>query len=414
MGGARGKGCAALLAALMTLAAGTVTASAKAWEPEPASYGVGSQMNVPVTMKDGTVLSADVYFPTESSGAAAKGPFPVIMVQNPYAKNASGYASGREGGGEGSTEIGEGPYLVQRGYIDVVADVRGTGGSGGSFQILDPQQGKDGAELVHWAAKLPNSNGRVGLYGPSYMGLDQFMTAHALAAEGGDSPLKARFPIVTANDVYRDLAFMGGMPGAEFDVELRAGHAAHEREVAVDVVGGDDREPRLQRRVAALGGQRVRRHELVEAHVRGAVEPDPAVAVGQLGRPVDELGAVLALLRVEDLKRAARPAGPAHVGDDVDVAALDEVGPLADLGAPLAAALAARRVARGVLGVRVLDHDHRERPLRGRARHIGREVDVGGQDRAVLHRHRHVHLRAHPVARRLRLPGLGRGRDRPS
>src|SRR3954447_2788396 len=218
MGGARGKGCAALLAALMTLAAGTVTASAKAWEPEPASYGVGSQMNVPVTMKDGTVLSADVYFPTESSGAAAKGPFPVIMVQNPYAKNASGYASGREGGGEGSTEIGEGPYLVQRGYIDVVADVRGTGGSGGSFQILDPQQGKDGAELVHWAAKLPNSNGRVGLYGPSYMGLDQFMTAHALAAEGGDSPLKALFPIVTANDVYRDLAFMGGMPGAAFDV----------------------------------------------------------------------------------------------------------------------------------------------------------------------------------------------------
>src|SRR3954470_24488622 len=218
MGGARGKGCAALLAALMTLAAGTATAQAKAWEPEPATYGVGSQMNVPVTMKDGTVLSADVYFPTDSSGAAAKGPFPVIMVQNPYAKDASGYASGKEGGGEASTELGELPYFVQRGYIDVVADVRGTGGSGGKFQILDPQQGKDGAELVHWAAKLPNSNGNVGLYGPSYMGIDQFMTARALHAEGGDSPLKAMFPVVAANDVYRDLAFMGGMPGGEFDV----------------------------------------------------------------------------------------------------------------------------------------------------------------------------------------------------
>src|SRR4051794_18153289 len=164
MGGARGRGCAALLAALMTLAAGTATAQAKAWEPEPATYGVGSQMNVPVTMKDGTVLSADVYFPTESSGAAAKGPFPVIMVQNPYAKNASGYASGREGGGEASTEIGEVPYLVQRGYIDVVADVRGTGGSGGSLSIPDPPERQDGAGLVPLAAQLAHNHRQGGLY----------------------------------------------------------------------------------------------------------------------------------------------------------------------------------------------------------------------------------------------------------
>lgn len=214
MGGVQGWLCAAFAA----LATALVSAPAQAaWEPGPAQYGVGSQLDVPVTMKDGTVLSADVYFPTEG-GAAAKGPFPVIMVQNPYAKNASGYTSGKEGGGEASTELGQLPYLIQRGYIDVVVDVRGTGGSGGSFQILDPQQGADGAELVHWAAKLANSNGKVGLYGPSYMGIDQFMTAHALAAEGDDSPLKAMFPIVAANDVYRDLAFMGGMPGGEFDV----------------------------------------------------------------------------------------------------------------------------------------------------------------------------------------------------
>src|SRR4051795_13208709 len=144
MGGAWGKGCAALVAALMTFAVGTAAARAAAWEPEPATYGVGSQMNVPVTMKDGTILSADVYFPTDASGAAAKGPFPVLMVQNPYAKNASGYASGKEGGGEASTELGELPYFIQRGYIDVVVDVRGTGGSGGRFPILDTESGSCG------------------------------------------------------------------------------------------------------------------------------------------------------------------------------------------------------------------------------------------------------------------------------
>src|SRR3954470_2468089 len=194
MGGARRRGCAAVAVLVTMLVAAPAQA---AWKPGPAQYGIGSPLDVPVTMKDGTVLSADVYYPTDDSGAAAKGPFPVLMVQNPYARNASGYASGKEGGGEASTELGELPYFIQRGYIDVVVDVRGTGGSGGSFQILDPQQGADGAELVLWAAKLPNANGRVGLYGPSYMGIDQFMTAHALAAEGTGSPLKAMFPVVT-------------------------------------------------------------------------------------------------------------------------------------------------------------------------------------------------------------------------
>jgi putative CocE/NonD family hydrolase len=209
---------AILVLAVLVAVGAPATASAATWQPEPATYGIGSTLDVPVPMKDGTVLSADVYYPADADGHPATGPFPVVMVQTPYGKDTAGYASGREGGGEASTEIGEVPYLIRRGYIDVTVDVRGTGASGGSFDILDPQQGADGAELVHWAASLPRSSGKVGLYGPSYMGIDQFMTAHALAAEGADSPLKAMFPIVAGNDVYRDLAFMGGMPGAEFDL----------------------------------------------------------------------------------------------------------------------------------------------------------------------------------------------------
>ncbi len=171
-------------------------------------------------MADGTVLRANVYYPTDRhTGKAAKGPFPVIMVQTPYGKDYAGLASGGEGGPEAGTEIGPLPYFIKRGYIDVVADVRGTGASHGSFGLLDPIQGRDGAELVDWASKLPHSNGRVGTYGPSYMGYTQLMTAHNV---GRHSPLRAMFPIVVGNDSYRDVAFQGGLQGFEFDAVILA------------------------------------------------------------------------------------------------------------------------------------------------------------------------------------------------
>ncbi|MGH7749706.1 MAG: CocE/NonD family hydrolase, partial [Candidatus Dormibacteria bacterium] len=153
----------------------------------------------------------DVYFPTDKGTAApAPGPFPVLLVQTPYGKSLSGGAqAGQLSGGI----AGLNSYLVERGYINVVADVRGTGDSGGSWGLFDPVQQQDGATLVRWAAALPRSDGKVGTYGPSYLGIDQLLTANAL---GPGSPLKAMFPIVAGNDLYRDTAFMGGLPDIEF------------------------------------------------------------------------------------------------------------------------------------------------------------------------------------------------------
>lgn len=213
------------LAAVLVLAAVMLAALAFAgpaaaakWTPESASYTIGEHANVGVTMADGTVLRANVYYPTDPrTGTTAPGPFPVIMVQDPYGKDTVGAASGAQGGPEAATETGEVPYLIERGYIDVVAEVRGTGGSEGTFDLLNPIQAQDGATLVRWAAKLPQSSGKVGLYGPSYMGLNQYMTANAL---GPGSPLKALFPIVAGNDTYRDIAFDGGILDAEADLIL--------------------------------------------------------------------------------------------------------------------------------------------------------------------------------------------------
>jgi putative CocE/NonD family hydrolase len=200
------------------LPAAAMAATRHSWTPERPIYRIAEQKNVGVRMPDGTVLRADVYRPADpGSGRPAHGRFPVVMVQTPYGKDTVGAASGRQGGPEAGTESGALPYLIERGYIDVVAEVRGTGDSGGTFDLLNPIQATDGAALVRWAARLPDSNGRVGLYGPSYMGIDQLMTA---AAVGPHSPLRALFPIVAGNDTYRDIVFDGGLMDAEFDIAV--------------------------------------------------------------------------------------------------------------------------------------------------------------------------------------------------
>ena len=134
------------------------------------------QKNVPVKMSDGTVLRANVYFPTDAkTGAAASGPFPVIMVYTPYGKDIVGKASGNEGGAEAGTQAGQLPYFVKRGYIFVAAAVRGTGTSGGQADWFGTRTGKDGAAVVRWAAQtLDGSNGTIGLDGCSYLGVNQW------------------------------------------------------------------------------------------------------------------------------------------------------------------------------------------------------------------------------------------------
>lgn len=173
-----------------------------AWQPGPARYAVGVDRNVAVTMADGTVLRVDVHHPVDrASGLPAEGPFPVILTQTPYGKGPTSSALG-----------GSRSYFVERGYIHVVADVRGTGASRGAWGLLDPVQGHDGAELVRWAAELPHADGGVAGWGPSYLGDTQIMTA---AEVGPGSPLKAIFPIVASHDLYREIVTAGGLPNAE-------------------------------------------------------------------------------------------------------------------------------------------------------------------------------------------------------
>jgi uncharacterized protein len=174
----------------------SVPGSASTWQPEPASYGVSQPADIPVRMDDGVVISTEVVYPTNpATGTRANGTFPVLLSQNPY-------------GGSDPTAVGD--YFVQRGYIYVVSSVRGTGTSGGQVSWFGQRQGEDGAELVDWAAhSLPGSDGRVGLDGCSYLGVNQWFTA---AAVGPNSPLKVITPFCTDSNFYNDLTADGGIP----------------------------------------------------------------------------------------------------------------------------------------------------------------------------------------------------------
>jgi putative CocE/NonD family hydrolase len=143
-------------------------------------------------MSDGVVLNAVVRRPD------AAGRFPVIVTITPY------------NGTNGAISVNN-DYLVQRGYVQVIVDVRGTGESQGTWDDLGTREQRDGYEAVEWAAAQPWSNGVVGMWGASYMAISQLFTAAQQPPH-----LKAIFPIVPMSDSYRDMVFPGGQANTGF------------------------------------------------------------------------------------------------------------------------------------------------------------------------------------------------------
>lgn len=171
------------------------------WTARPATYPrVAVDSNVPIVTSDGIQLMADVHRPADASGVAVPGRFPVIVSLTPYNKQAVGPNFADD-------------YLVQRGYVQVIVDVRGTGSSAGQWQSFSYREQQDGYEIVQWAASPSQawSDGRVGMHGASYGGISQLFTA-----ELQPPSLRSIFPVVPAGDVYRDIVFNGGELDGEF------------------------------------------------------------------------------------------------------------------------------------------------------------------------------------------------------
>jgi len=139
-------------------------------------------------MRDGTVLRADVYRPS------AKDPLPVILMRTQYGKSDA----------QTGPRYQPPDWFASHCYLVVVQDVRGQGTSGGTFSEFTHDM-DDGYDSVEWAAALPGSNGKVGMYGSSYVGATQW-----LAAVSAPPHLTTIVPANTASDYYDGWTYEGG------------------------------------------------------------------------------------------------------------------------------------------------------------------------------------------------------------
>jgi putative CocE/NonD family hydrolase len=191
------------LITVLVAACALATSATAAADEFPATV---AETNVPITMSDGVVLRARVTHPAGADGKAAPGKFPVILTQTPYNKSLISATNGQV-----STLAGAPASLVHNGYVTISVDVRGTGNSEGTWDSFGPLEQRDSGEIIQWLGKQPWYDGRLGLYGASYMAINQFLTA-AQHPPG----LKAIFPIIPGGDLYRDVVWHGGSIDAGF------------------------------------------------------------------------------------------------------------------------------------------------------------------------------------------------------
>ena len=162
-----------------------------AWPPDIGSgpCQVDKTTNVPATMRDGAILRADVYRPHTDK------PVPVILMRTQY---------GKEGAQVQPARFQTPEWFASHCYIVVIQDIRGQGASGGVFYEYAHDR-DDGYDSVEWAARLPGSNGKVGMYGSSYVGATQW-----LAATAAPPHLAAIAPSNTASDYYNGWTYEDG------------------------------------------------------------------------------------------------------------------------------------------------------------------------------------------------------------
>lgn len=154
-------------------------------------YDLRAQRDVPVPMRDGTRLVADIYLPS------GDGPWPTLLERTPYNKETSSEIS-----------LGAPEYFASRGYAVVIQDVRGRFKSEGAFYPFQDdgwRANRDGYDTVEWIAAQPWSNGKVGTIGGSYSGATQYQMLPTRP-----SHLTAQFVRESSSDYHTEWVYRGG------------------------------------------------------------------------------------------------------------------------------------------------------------------------------------------------------------
>ena len=168
-------------------------------EPE---YSVIFEKDVPIQVRDGTVLRADVYRPDVPQGSTEK--FPALISLSAYQKAMDRILPHEPPFTH--VERPEPDWWVPRGYTLVFIDTRGTGTSPGQSDLWSMQEAWDYYDSIEWAADQPWSNGKVGLVGVSYYAITQWNVSSLQPPS-----LTTIIPWEGWADMYRDSVFHGGI-----------------------------------------------------------------------------------------------------------------------------------------------------------------------------------------------------------
>ncbi len=146
--------------------------------------------NVPMEMRDNTILRADIYRPLDD------GKHPVILIRTPYNKLLSG--------GQDSLNVADAAHA---GYGIVIQDIRGRFASDGAWETgaMYFREGKDGYDSVEWIAAQPWCDGNVGTAGGSYLAALQWVLA-----QENPPHLKAMAPWIGNSSTEEELELTGG------------------------------------------------------------------------------------------------------------------------------------------------------------------------------------------------------------
>jgi predicted acyl esterase len=168
-------------------------------------YKIKEEIDVRIPMRDGINLAADIFRPD------SEGKFPALIGIGCYGKEIQMAVPPQPGLvsflADGSMEAGNTDYIVPRGYVHVIVDVRGTNKSEGKYiGLFSQQEAQDCYDVIEWIAKQPWCDGNIGMVGISY-----FASLQKLAASLQPPHLKAIFPFDSPGDWYRDASYHGGV-----------------------------------------------------------------------------------------------------------------------------------------------------------------------------------------------------------
>jgi len=163
-------------------------------------YAVRTLKSNMVPMRDGTLLSTDLYLPE-----GATGKLPVILIRTVYGKNPVFE----------DTPVLQ--TLVKRGYVIAVQDIRGRFESEGKYVVARNRR-EDGYDTVEWLIAQDWSNQKVGTAGCSYLGETQVV----LAAAKHPAHLTA-IPMSPASGYYAPGRAWSSFDGGVFELAQTAG-----------------------------------------------------------------------------------------------------------------------------------------------------------------------------------------------